>query len=156
MDRKEFERLYITYSPDVYRLALGYLHSPQDAEDICHNVFTKLLGRNLQLDPQKEKTYLLTCTANACKDLLRSAWRTRVRPLDEAISYSTENDRILWDAIGKLPPKYRAVIHLYYYEGYSQGQIAEILKISRTAVQTRMDRAREHLRKELKEDARSL
>jgi RNA polymerase sigma-70 factor (ECF subfamily) len=153
MDRTEFERLYTTYAPDVYRLALSYLHSAHDAEDICHNVFMKLLGQNVQLLPQKEKAFLLTCTANACKNLLRSFWRTRVQNLDETVSYITDEDKTLWDAIGKLSPKYRAVIHLYYYEGYSQGQIAEILKISRSAVQTRMDRARQQLRKELSEDA---
>ena len=153
MDRAQIERLYITYAPDVYRLALSYLHSVHDAQDICHNVFAGLLGKNLQLPPQKEKPFLLTCTANACKNLLRSVWRTRVQPLDDTIPCSTQEDLDLWNAIGKLSPKYRAVIHLYYYEGYSQCQIAEILKISQSAVQTRMDRARQQLRKELIEDA---
>ena len=152
MEQAQFERLYMTYSADVYRLALSYLHSPQDAEDICHNVFLNLLNRNVQVLPQTEKTFLLTCTANACKDLLRSFWRTRVQPLDDTIVYTAENHRLLWDIIGKLPSKYRAVIHLYYYERYSQEQIAEILKISRTAVQTRMARARKLLKKELKQD----
>lgn len=152
MDRAQIERLYVTYAPDVYRLALSYLHSPHDAEDICQSVFVGLLGKKLQMLPQKEKTFLLTCTANACKNLLRSVWRTRMQPLDETVLCNTEEEQSLWEAIRKLPPKYRVVIHLYYYEGYSQGQIAEILKISRTAVQTRMDRARQHLRKELNED----
>jgi len=51
--------------------------------------------------------------------------------------------------VGALPPKYRAVIHLYYYEGYQQDEIAGILGITRTAVQTRMQRARKLLEKEL-------
>ena len=55
-----------------------------------------------------------------------------------------------------LPAKYRAVIHLYYFEGYDQGEIAEILHISRTAVQTRMSRARAMLKKELSDDERAL
>lgn len=152
MEQTQFERLYRTYSADVYRLALSYLHSPQDAEDVCHNVFLSLLNRNVQVLPQTEKTFLLTCTANACKDLLRSFWRNRVQPLEDNLVYSTPEHRILWDIIGQLPPKYRAVIHLYYYERYSQEQIADILKISRTAVQTRMDRARKLLKKELKQD----
>ena len=152
MEQAQFERLYRTYSPDVYRLALSYLHSPQDAEDACHNVFLNLLNRNVQVLPQTEKTFLLTCTANACKDLLRSFWRNRVQPLEDNLVYSTPEQRILWEIIGQLPPKYRAVIHLYYYERYSQEQIAEILKISRSAVQTRMDRARKLLKKELKQD----
>ena len=150
MEQAQFERLYMTYSADVYRLALSYLHSPQDAEDVCHNVFLNLLNRKVQVLPQTEKTFLLTCTANACKDHLRSFWRTRVQPLDDGLVYNTPEHRILWDIIGKLPPKYRAVIHLYYYERYSQEQIADILKISRTAVQTRMARARNLLKKELK------
>ena len=153
MDRTEIERLYVTYASDVYRLALSYLHSIHDAQDICHNVFAGLLGKNLQLSPQKEKPFLLTCTANACKNLLRSVWRTRVQTLDKTIPYTTQEDRDLWDAIGKLSPKYRAVVHLYYYEGYSQGQIADILNISQSTVQTRMDRARQQLRKELSENA---
>lgn len=152
MDRTEFERLYATYSPDVYRLALSYLHSVHDAQDICHDVFVKLLGRTILLPHDKEKAFLLTCTANACKDLLRSFWRNRVQTLDETIPYETEEDKSMWDAIGKLSPKYRAVIHLYYYEGYSQKQIAQILKISRSAVQARMDRGRMQLKKELRQD----
>ena len=59
-------------------------------------------------------------------------------------------DRELWAVVGTLPPKYRAVIHLYYYEGYQQDEIARILGITRTAVQTRMQRARTMLEKELK------
>jgi RNA polymerase sigma-70 factor (ECF subfamily) len=57
----------------------------------------------------------------------------------------------LWEAVGKLKPIYRAVIHLYYYEGYQQEEIAKILGITRTTVQTRMQRAKEHLKKELNE-----
>ena len=51
-----------------------------------------------------------------------------------------------------LPPKYRAVVHLYYWEGYDQGEIADVLRISRTAVQTRMARARAMLKKELSDN----
>jgi RNA polymerase sigma-70 factor (ECF subfamily) len=63
----------------------------------------------------------------------------------------TKEDRSLWEAVGKLKPIYRAVIHLYYYEGYQQEEIAKILGITRTTVQTRMQRAKEHLKKELNE-----
>ena len=72
-------------------------------------------------------------------------------PLDETIVLNGETDKEIWEAVNSLAPKYRAVVHLYYYEGYAQGEIAEILKISRTAVQTRMRRAREQLKEVLKE-----
>ena len=149
MDRAEFERLYATYASDVYRLALSYLHSVHDAQDICHDVFAKLLCRSIQLPSEKEKAFLLTCTANACKDVLRSFWRTRVEALEETIPYNTQRDLALWDAIGKLPPKYRAVIHLYYYEGYSTLDIASYLGCPHATVRSRLSRARKTLKKKL-------
>ena len=71
--------------------------------------------------------------------------------LDDTITFSGEADKELWEAVNTLPPKYRVVVHLYYYEGYQQDEIAEILKISRTAVQTRMSRARNQLKEVLRE-----
>lgn len=149
----EIARLYELYIQDVYLLALSYLHSKQDAEDICQSVFLRLLDKPVKLKPGKEKAFLLTCTANACKNHLRSFWRRNVEPMDDTIPCSTDSDRELWDAIGRLPPKYRAVIHLYYFEGYDHNEIGQILKLSRTAVQTRANRAREMLKKELIQNA---
>ena len=151
MEREEVLRLYEAYADDVFRLALSYLHNRQEAEDVCHSVFLKLLDSKKQPATGKEKPWLLTCTANACKDALRSVWRKRRVELDENTIFATEEDRALWEAVHVLSPKYRAVVHLYYYEGYAQDEIAEILQISRTAVQTRMSRAREKLKEVLKE-----
>ena len=152
MERTQIAALYERYSRDVYRLALSWMHSTQDAEDVLQSVFLKLLDKDVTLFPEKEKAWLLTCTANACKNHLRSFWKRNVQPLDEKMVLPTEEDRSLWEAVGKLKPTYRGVIHLYYYEGYDQEEIAQILGISRTAVQTRMQRAREHLKKELNEN----
>ena len=151
--RSDVARLYERYIHDVFRLALSYLHSKQDAEDVCQTVFMGLMDKAVDVPREKEKAYLLTCTANACKNHLRSFWRKRIVPLEGAVITSTDMDRDLWYAIGKLPPKYRAVIHLYYFEGYDHGQIAEILGISVSAVQTRASRARDMLRKELDPNA---
>ena len=149
MEKQEVARLYDTYSRDVYRLALSYLRSRQDAEDICQSVFLKLLETDTALLPQKEKAWLLKCTANACKNHLKSFWRQNREDLDEHIVFTEARDRELWAIVGSLPPKYRVVIHLNYYEGYPQDEIAKILAITRTAVQTRMQRARKILEKEL-------
>ena len=151
MEKQQVAALYEAYSKDVYRLALSWLHSTHDAEDILQSVFLKLLDKDITLFPDAQKSWLLTCTANACKNHLRSFWQRNTQPLDDKLVLPTEEDRSLWDAVGKLKPIYRAVIHLYYYEGYNQAEIAGILGISLTAVQTRMQRAREQLKKELKE-----
>lgn len=150
MERTEVGRLYDTYAQDVYRLALSYLRNSQDAEDICHSVFLMLVEKDITLFPGSEKSWLLKCTANACKNHLKSFWKRNVEELHENIVFSDEKDRELWAVVGTLPPKYRAVLHLYYYEGYNQDEIAKILGITRTAVQTRMQRARQQLEKELK------
>lgn len=150
MDKYTVGELYEAYGQDVYRLALSYLHNTQDAEDICHRVFLSLLEKNVTILPGKEKSFLLTCTANACKNDLKSFWRKNRQELDERMVFSDDAEKDLWAALTTLSPKDRALIHLYYYEGYSQEEIAKTLGITRTAVQTRMSRARAKLEKELK------
>lgn len=152
MEKQQIAELYEAYAKDVYRLALSWLRSTHDAEDILQNVFLKLLDKNVTVFTGGEKAWLLTCTANACKDHLRAFWQRSTQALDDKIMAPTDEDRSLWEAIGKLKPIYRAVIHLYYYGGYRQDEIAKILGISRTAVQTRMQRARVILKKELNEN----
>lgn len=150
MEKIQIAKLYDIYAQDVFRLALSYLYNTQDAEDICHSVFLTLAEKDVTLFPGHEKAWLLKCAANACKDQLRSFWKQNREQLDENMVFTDSKDRELWAVVGSLPPKYRAVVHLYYYEGYSQEEIANILGITRTAVQTRMQRAREQLGKELR------
>lgn len=92
----------------------------------------------------------MKCTANDCKNHLKSFWHRNRQELDENMVFTGHHDRELWSVISSMPPKYWAVIHLYYYESYSHEEIAGILGITRTAVQTRMQRARNLLEKELK------
>ena len=156
MERERVRQLLNRYGDDVFRLAMSYLGNRADAEDISQNVFLSALNTRHEPSPDKEKAWLLTCTANACKNHLQSFWKRNVGVLDEAVPFRDEKDRSLYDAVMKLSPKYRAVIHLYYYEGYDQREIAEILHLTRTAVQTRMSRAREMLKKELNDDEGAL
>lgn len=156
MDTNALADLFRQYGDDVFRLAYSYLGNRTDAEDVCQSVFLKLAEGKTALLPGREKAWLLTCAANLCKSQLRSFWRRNVGELDESVPFREESDREVWDAVMALPPKYRAVVHLYYWEGYGQGEIADILHISRTAVQTRMSRARDMLKKELSDDEQLL
>ena len=152
MDRECVRELLTRYGDDVFRLAMSYLGNRADAEDISQNVFLSALSTKCPPLPGKEKTWLLTCTANACRNHLKSFWRRNVGEIDETIAFHDATDQTLYDAVMKLSPKYRSVIHLYYFEGYDQNEIGEILHLTRTAVQTRMSRAREMLKKELTDD----
>ena len=150
VEKVEIAKLYDAYAQDVFRLALSYLYNSQDAEDVCHSVFLTLVEKDITLYPGSEKAWLLKCAANACKDQLKSLWKQNREELKDNMVFEDARDREIWAVVGTLPPKYRAVVHLYYYEGYSQEEIAKILGITRTAVQTRMQRARQTLEKELK------
>ncbi len=142
--------LFHRYRDDVYRLAVNYTHNPQEAEDVCQTVFLKLLEQG-SLTPGKEKAWLMQVTANECRSLLRSAWWKRTVALDERIpapAYETD-DTIR--AVMALPPKYRVVIYLRYYEEYTTAEIAELLRIPVSTVTTRLARGREQLKKRLGE-----
>ena len=141
---------FCRYRDSVYRLAVSYTRSPQEAEDVCQTVFLKLLEADVT--PGKEKAWLMQVTANECRSLLRSHWWKRTTPLEEGFGVpAPEKDDVL-GAVLALNPKYRVVVYLHYYEGYTTGEIAKLLHISQSAVTTRLSRARNMLKDMLGED----
>ena len=152
MTTDQLAGLFAQYGDDVYRFAYSYTSHAADAEDVCQSVFCRLADGKTELEPGKEKAWLLQCTANACRNRFRFLRRWESAPLEEAESIPDESSRAVLDAVLSLPMKYRAPVHLFYYEGYSQKEIAEILGLSRTAVQTRMMRARAMLKEVLSDD----
>lgn len=149
VEKQEIRCLFNAYRNDVFRLAFSYLRSRPDAEDICQSVFLKLLEQSITLFPGKEKQWLMTATANACKNHLRTLRNHPTTSLEELSLADEGADVTVTQAVLALPSKYRIPIHLYYYEGCTQEEIAKILGLTRTAVQTRMARGRAMLRKEL-------
>lgn len=142
--------LFQRYRDDVYRLALNYTRSPQEAEDVSQTVFLKLMEQE-DLIPGREKAWLMQTTANQCRDLLRSAWWKRTEPLSDTLRAREDPiDETVQVVLG-LPPKYRVVVYLYYYEEYSAAEISRLLHIPVSTVTTRLSRGRETLRKKLKE-----
>ena len=155
MEDAEYIRIVHQYLDTVYRVALSGCKNPQDAEDIVQSTFLKLLERNSEFkDEEHIRKWLIRVTINETNSLWRSSWRKKVISLEET---QTEPEFLepeyneLFHAVQKLSSKYRKVIYLYYYEGYSIKEIAELLHISETAIQTRLMRAREKLRQQLKE-----
>ena len=149
------EYLAQTYSDAILRLSYTYLKNTSDAQDICQSVFVKLLTQPQEFESaEHERAYILRMAANACKDLLKSPWHKRTCGLEacgDLPAPQAEEGSVL-SAVNELPAHYRSVIYLYYYEGYSVKEIAEILRIKETTVQTRLMRARNALREIVKED----
>ena len=147
---QNIEELFRKYKDDVYRLALSYTRNPAEAEDVCQSVFVKGMEQP-SITPGKEKAWLMQVTANQCRNLLRSAWWKKTQPLEEALPAETGEDSGVYQAVMALPPKYRVVVYLRYYEEYSTKEMAQLLRISQSAVTTRLNRARQMLKPMLEE-----
>lgn len=146
----QLEEAYDTCAAAVYRLAMVYLGRHADAEDVTQETFVRLLCRAPAFSGREhQKRWLLQVTANLCKDQLRGFWRKQVTTLEDTLPAAPAREREALDAVLALPDKYRMPIHLYYYEGYSVAEIAEILKLGQSAVKMRLKRGRELLRPEL-------
>ena len=147
---QDIAQLFYQYRDDVYRLAVSYTRSREEAEDVCQTVFLKLMEQK-RIEPGKEKNWLLRVTANECRSLLRSHWWKTTTALDERFAVDQPEINAVLEAVMKLKPQYRVVVYLHYYEGYSTGEIGKLLHISPSAVTTRLSRARQMLKPELEE-----
>ena len=144
------EALYHAYRDDVCRLALSYTGQIADAEDISQTVFLKLMDHYSRLTPGKEKNWLLKVAANESRSMLRRR-RHLVQETIPEIPFAEPQDSLLFELVQALEFKYRAVVYLFYYEGYSTQEIGEILGIRRSCVTTRLNRARAMLKREMEE-----
>lgn len=99
---------------------------------------------------EHEKAWLLRVTLNCLKSHWRMAWRQHDTPLDDRIPFPEPEDSALDEALRRLTPKYRAAVHLFYYEGYTAEEIARMSGEKPSAIRTRLTRARTQLRELMK------
>ena len=139
----------------VYRLALARTASVPDAEDVFQEVFLRYFRHEERFhNDEYRKAWLIRCTVNRCKSLLASPWRRRIVPLETAEEVGVEDDyREVYSAVLSLPEKYRAVIHLHYFEGLSVAEMAAALNSTEGTVKSQLSRGRALLRDMLKEVA---
>lgn len=150
---EEAARAIGQYGDMVRRLCLVHLKNPVDTEDIFQNVFLKyVLSPVVFESPEHEKAWLIRVTLNACKDLVKSFFRSRTVPLEELLDQPaplSEEHREVLEAVLALPPKYRDAVYLHYYEGYTAAEIGKLLGKNTNTVYTLLTRARERLRETL-------
>lgn len=148
MENDRMEAVVQTYAETLYRLAYTQLRVRADAEDVVQEVFLAYLRRAPNFaDSEHERAWLIRVTLNRCRDLLRSAWRRRRGEMPDDIPAEMPHEESeLLAAVTALPTRYRAPIHLYYYEGYAIREIAELLGCRPATVGTRLARGRRLLR----------
>lgn len=137
----------------ILRLAYSYLHNSYDAEDILQDTLLQYMQKAPEFrDMEHEKAWLLRVAANLSKNRIRYKQVREADGLsDELVAEGREDLSFVWEAVKELPEKYRAVIHLFYYEGYQTAQIAKILARKETTVRSDLSRGRALLRQVLKE-----
>ena len=140
--------LFHRYRDDVYRLAVNYTRSPEEAEDVSRAVFLKLVEHG-ELMPGTERDFLMQTTADTCRNLLHSGgWKRAVKEL-----LSNQKPDTLRQDILRLPPKYRVILYLRYYEDFTTGEIARLLKIPQGTAAARLSRGRGLLGQQLRKGA---
>lgn len=147
------DALFRTYGDMVYRLALVRTKSVADAEDVVQEVFLRCLKHNpVFQSAEHQKAWLIKVTVNCSKTLLGSAFRRHSvseDALGELASEDETPDSTVYDAVLKLPEKYRTAIHLYYYEDYSVKEIAAVMRATESTVKSWLHRARGMLKEML-------
>ena len=152
--KAEFTRLAEKYKDAVFRLAYSLIKNPADAEDVVQNALLRLYQSNKRFEGDEHvRNWLMRVTVNECRMIWRAA-KHRAESIDDyadSLVFEDEYYGDLFRAIMALDAKYRAVIVLYYYEGYAIGEIAQILRIPSGTVGTRLSRARNILKDYLTE-----
>ena len=137
----------------VRRLCLIHLKNQADSEDVFQTVFMKyVLSSAVFENEEHEKAWFIRVTINACRDLLRSFFRSRTVPLDELIDLPADapsESREVLEAVLELPGKYRDVVYLHYFEGYTAPEIAGLMKKNVNTVYSLLARAKKLLKERL-------
>ena len=142
------------HGDSILRLAYSYLHNRSDAEEVLQDTLVRLFQNQPSFESRDhEKAWLLRVAANLSKNRLAYNKRRAADALQDTLAAEEREDlSFVWEAVKALPPNYRDVIHLFYCEGYSTAQIAEILDRKETTVRSYLSRGRQKLRDILKED----
>lgn len=147
----EFREFYDRQVKRVYRLAMVMMGNISDAEDVTQTVFLKAWEKKPDFrDADHEIAWILTTTRNQCKDIHKSFYRRKRADLENApepqVTLETQMDSEIWEALQSLTEKYRMVLYLYYYEGYSVRELSVILGRRESTLQTQLATGRKQMK----------
>ena len=154
MTDQQFVPLAQRYMDTIFRIAYSYLRSQADADDVTQDVLIQLYKTDTAFESDDHlKHWLIRVTVNRCKNIFRSPWRKveDIADYENSLTFEAPEHRELFDAVMALDKRYRLPVLLYYYEGYSQKEIAGLLDIPEETVRTRLFRARGKLKTTLTE-----
>lgn len=142
------EEILGKYGNSILRYAYTYLHNMSDAEEVLQDTILKCIRTAPVFENERhEKAWLLRVAGNISKNRIEyNALRKTDELNDELVSEEREDLSFVWEAVKSLPANYREAVHLFYHEGYSTKQIAEILGKNEATVRSDLHRGREKLK----------
>lgn len=144
----DWETFVMTNANSLFRTALAILGDHAEAEDAVQDAFVKYLEKAPK-DVANPMGWLTRVLVNGCKSRLRLKWRQVEELPDDLAATGAERQEL--EELWQLPARDRAVIHLFYYEGYSTAEIAQMTGEKEGTIRSRMSRARGKLRTLLEE-----
>lgn len=146
--KQYFSDMYEKHSKAVYGVCLMYLKNKDDAEEAAAESYVRLMENAPNFKGESHaKAYLIRTAVNICKNQLKSGWRRNtVRDEDVLMYMTTPTEQSVMNEVLALPPKYRVIIYMHYYVGYSTKEIADMMSISQSAVLSRLSRGRKKLK----------
>lgn len=156
---EQFGIIYNKYYSMLLNIANKYVRNYPDSEDIVQEVFIKLYKNNKTFEEDEMiKYYLIRLTINYSLNVIKHEKKQLIDneyinnlPDTSNSEERNENKEEIYNCICLLKDNYKTIIILYYYEKYSLKQISNILKISESNASTRLNRAREKLKKIIEE-----
>lgn len=148
--RDGFLALYQRNIARVYQICRLHLKNAADAEDAAQTVFLNYWKTKPEFrDAEHEKAWFIVAARNQSRDMLRAWWRCHradSRELEKAMHFDSPEDGELMRELLALPTKCKDAMYLYYYEGYSSREIAEMLECSESAVRSQLCEGRKKLK----------
>jgi RNA polymerase sigma-70 factor, ECF subfamily len=174
-DEQAFQELVERFKVPVFNFVWHQIGDPSEAEDIAQNVFVQVYKSAARYEPRaKFTTWLFTIARNLCLNEFRRRHRHPVDSIhalqkhsddphsEEPFQHPDPTSRApyaevmerelqeqIFEAIQQLPENQRSAVILCRYEGLSYEEIAEVLKLSESAIKSLMHRARETLKEKL-------
>ena len=156
LSQAEIEALIARNSALVYKLAFARCGNRADADDIFQQVFLRFIAKKPAFaNAEHERGWFIRTTVNCANSLWSSAFRRHTQALSENIASNQSESPVessLAAYLAKLPPNYRILLHLFYYEDLSTAQIAQTLHRKESTVRMQLTRARRQLKNILEQE----
>ncbi len=152
---EELSQIYDRHVNTVYRVCFMFMKNVPDTEDMVQNTFIRLMKDNTQFKSEEhEKAWLIRTATNLCKDHFKHWWSKTVG-IEHVAEVTVEDSFTIDETLEKvmeLPSKYKIVVYLYYYEGYSTVEIAQILNKNQSTIRSYLHTGRKILKIEMEGD----